>query len=279
MDDKTTQALHTAGIADLLRKIEAPDFGKEVLSFVSRAGPIRNFGAYFWTSVRNRKAVLSISCGTIGDYWLHRDGADFVANDDVFSELQATVEAAGEDPSSGIIRFSPPPSDARYPRYVRAGMIERLSVATRRGDHAIQSFFLRSTSDGRISDEELKGFRVLLPIAHEAITLRHRIVGSEAFQFRPGMSVSSLKERGNRLFEALSPREAATCDAILAGLSVAGTALQLQVSENTIRTLRRRAFRKLGVTSAQELMSLVLFDAPAASPALPARNPSLVQDR
>ncbi|WP_428649502.1 helix-turn-helix transcriptional regulator [Roseibium sp.] len=267
MDDKSDTVLHPARITTLLRKVEASDFGEEVLKFVSQAGPIRNFGAYFWTSVRRRKAVLSISCGSIGDYWLHRDGADFVANTDVFNELQATVEAAGEAPSSQIIRFTPPATDPRYPRYQRAGMLERLSVATRRGDHAIQSFFLRSASDGRISDREMERFAVLLPIAHEAITLRHRIVGSEAFQFRPGMSVSSLKERGNPLFGGLSPREAATCDAILAGLSVAGTALQLKVSENTIRTLRRRAFRKLGVTSAQELMSLALFDTQAAAPA------------
>ena len=40
--------------------------------------------------------------------------------------------------------------------------------------------------------------------------------------------------------------------------AVAGSALELGVSENTIRTLRRRAYRKLGLTSATQVVALVL---------------------
>ncbi len=260
MDDEFISAFDALGVARLLRKVEAPDFGASVLDFVSQAGPIRNFGAYFWTSVQRKKAVFSICSGDIGSYWFHRDGTDFVANPDVFAELQAAVEASSERAST-LSRFAPTETDPRFPRYVRAGMCEKLSIATRRGDHAILSFFLRSKADGMISQKEMRGFEALLPVAHEAISLRHRIVGSEAFQFRPGVSVSSLKERGLPRFSKLSPREAAACDSILAGLTVAGTALNMSVSENTVRTLRQRAFRKLGVSSAQQMTSFVLFEA------------------
>ena len=53
-------------------------------------------------------------------------------------------------------------------------------------------------------------------------------------------------------------REAQVCDLIVKGISVAGSALELGVSENTIRTLRRRAYRKLGLTSATQVVALVL---------------------
>ena len=61
-------------------------------------------------------------------------------------------------------------------------------------------------------------------------------------------------------FVTLSPREAEVSDQAVRGVSVAGTALALGVSENSVRTLRKRAWRKLGVGSATQLAALVLSD-------------------
>lgn len=254
MDDNDLTA-----VADLLRRVERADFDRAILDFVCRAGLLRNFGAYFWTSLRRGQAVLSVAGGEIGSYWFHRDAHDFVSNPVVFDEIQSLVTTCQEGVAS-VARFAPHPSDPRCVNYRRAGISERLTVATRKGDTAILSFFLRSAADGPIGTEEFGRFETLLPLAHEVITIRHRIIGSEAFQFRPGLSTSSLKERGVALFQSLSAREALVCDLILAGQTVEGTALELGVSVNTIRTFRSRAYRKLRVTSAQQMMSLILFE-------------------
>ena len=59
-------------------------------------------------------------------------------------------------------------------------------------------------------------------------------------------------------FVELTPREAEVCDLLLDGKSIAASALQLDISEATIRTLRQRAFRKLHVGSGRELMALFI---------------------
>lgn len=259
MDDNVLDAIDRLDLVRLLRGVERPDFDQTVLGFVVKAGTIRNFGAYFWTSVRRRQAVMSIAGGEIGSYWFNRDARDFVSNPEVLAEMHSLVsgDTVGD---AGVLRFVPQPSDPRIANYRRAGIIERLTVATRSADTAILSFFLRSGADGPIDDAEFRRFQTILPLAHEAITIRHRMVGSEAFQFRQGLSILALRERGVRAFLALSLREAQVCNSILAGRTVEGTALDLAISANTVRTLRRRAYRKLGVSSAQQMMSLILFE-------------------
>ena len=62
---------------------------------------------------------------------------------------------------------------------------------------------------------------------------------------------SYLKER----FPDLSPREAQVCALIACGLSVVAIALELQVSEETVITFRKRAYGKLSITSRGELFA------------------------
>ena len=56
----------------------------------------------------------------------------------------------------------------------------------------------------------------------------------------------------------LSSREVAVCTRLLMGYSNEAIALDLNVSFHSVRTYRRRAYLKLGVTSQNELFSLVL---------------------
>ena len=60
------------------------------------------------------------------------------------------------------------------------------------------------------------------------------------------------------LAERLSRREAEACARALIGVTNLGIALDLGVKESTVATLRRRAYRKLGISSLQELFLLCL---------------------
>ena len=133
-------------------------------------------------------------------------------------------------------------------------MIERVSVASRAGRGGFVSFYLRGKQTGWLTAPEMDRLRSVLPLAHELIGLRHRLVGGS------GATATGPRDRAVEPFTSLSPREAEVCDHAIRGISVAGTALELGISENSVRTLRKRAWRKLGVGSATALAALVLSD-------------------
>lgn len=59
-------------------------------------------------------------------------------------------------------------------------------------------------------------------------------------------------------FKALTPREREVCAAILSGLTLHGVAASLGISFNTVLTLRRRAYARLGIGTERELIRLSL---------------------
>lgn len=78
---------------------------------------------------------------------------------------------------------------------------------------------------------------------------------------RLSCSISSLAEIEGRIAvapEQLSQREAHVCARILYGLSTIGTALDLGIGEESVMTYRKRAYRRLGISSQRELLSWYL---------------------
>ncbi len=137
-------------------------------------------------------------------------------------------------------------------------MIERVTLSSRTENAGFLSFYLRGQKSGWFSDAEIENLTKALPMAHELIGLRHRIAGSEAFHYSLEARVTALKQRDVGVFGLLSPREAQVCDQLLNGVSVAGTAVVLGISDNSVRTLRKRAYAKLRVHSAIQIAALVL---------------------
>jgi DNA-binding CsgD family transcriptional regulator len=74
------------------------------------------------------------------------------------------------------------------------------------------------------------------------------------------MGAASLVARLVDTFESygISRREAEVCGHIISGYSAPATALILEISVNTVSTLRQRAYRKLNISCQNELYSLCL---------------------
>ena len=53
--------------------------------------------------------------------------------------------------------------------------------------------------------------------------------------------------------DVLSPREAEICAMILVGYTTLGISLNLEISINTVATHRKRAYKKLGIATQNEL--------------------------
>mgnify|MGYP003675229078 FL=1 len=243
--------------ARLAASVPGPDFGQRLLAHIRTAASIANFGAFYIADRARPDPVLSVWSGEMSDYWFNRNARTILSNPFLRDDIASRIAAAPEG-GLAIEHWHPPAHDPRAPIYARDGVIERVTVSSRTGRAGFLSFYLRGAEAGPISAPDLARLKSVLPLAHELIGLRHRIVGSEAFHFAPRASATALRERSVAGFASLSMREAQVCDLIVKGISVAGSALELGVSENTIRTLRRRAYRKLGLTSATQVVALVL---------------------
>lgn len=238
-------------VAALVAALPTEGFGAALLAHIRTAAEIANFGAFLVPDLGDPQPVLSVWSGRMSDYWFNVNARRITSHDTLRRDFVDRIRRA---PPGGLVmdRWHPPADDPRAPIYARDKVIERVSVASRAGRGGVVSFYLRGAQAGWLTEDDLTRLRTVLPLAHDLIGLRHRLIGAS------GSTASGLRDRAVDPFTALSPREAEVCDHAARGVSVAGTAVTLGVSENSVRTLRKRAWRKLGIGSATQLTALVL---------------------
>ncbi len=259
-------------VAALVAAVVQPDFALQVLAYIRGAAEIANFGTFYVADMSRPAPVLSIWAGEMSSYWFNRNASVILKNDQLMQSILQRIRAAQ---SGGLMieRWRPSPQDPISPIYVRDQVIERVTVSSYSERVGFQSFFLRGKAAGWISDAEMQRLQEVLPLVHELIGVRHRIAGGTAFgRAASGRAAAgrivTLRDQDAGPFGGLTRREAEVCDLAVRGMSVAGSALELGVSENTIRTLRRRAYGRLGVSSATQIATLILntIDEPPSSP-------------
>lgn len=259
-------------VAALAAAVVQPDFARQVLAYIRSAAEIANFGTFYVADMSRPAPVLSIWAGEMSSYWFNRNASVILKNDQLMQSILQRIRAA-QGGGQVIERWRPGPQDPISPIYVRDQVIERVTVSSYSERVGFQSFFLRGKAAGWISPAEMQRLQEVLPLVHELIGLRHRIAGGTAFgraasgRAAAGRTVT-LRDQDAGPFGALTRREAEVCDLAVRGMSVAGSALELGVSENTIRTLRRRAYRRLGVSSVTQIATLILntIDEPPSGP-------------
>ena len=244
-------------IAALTAAVPQSGFAQHLLAYVRRAADIANFGTFYVADMSRPEPVLSIWAGEMSTYWFNRNASTILANEQLTQSILDRIRAAR---GGGLVieRWRPEPEDPISPIYARDKAIERVTVSSCSERAGFQSFFLRGEKPGWLTEQDMERLQEVLPLAHELIGLRHRIAGSTAFHHAAFDRASALRERDAGPFGQLSVREAQICDCALQGKSVAGTALELGISENTVRTLRRRAYGKLGVNSATQIATIIL---------------------
>lgn len=114
----------------------------------------------------------------------------------------------------------------------------------------------RTRKSGAFDDQEvsvLGGFAsLLMPIINRSETLSMHANKS------PDHDVNELEDRFARLFPDLTKRERQTCARAAIGMTVEGAALDLGIATSSVLTYRKRAYRRLDVSSAYELARLVM---------------------
>ncbi|WP_353474291.1 LuxR C-terminal-related transcriptional regulator [Salipiger sp. H15] len=258
MSDIAPSPLPRDRSAALAALVPEPGFGAALLTYIRDAADIVNFGAFYVSDLKRPEPVLSIWSGEMSDYWFRRNARTIASHDSLRQDFSDRIRRA---PEGGLVidRWHPPADDPRATIYARDQVIERVSVASRIGRGGLVSFYLRGVQAGWLSDEEVTRLRAVLPLAHELIGLRHRIVGNQP-RLAAGRSFAALRADNVGAFAGLTMREAEICDLAARGLSVEGTALDLGISANTVRTLRRRAYRRLQVATTTQLTALLYSD-------------------
>jgi len=244
-------------LAHLAASLDRPDFAARVLETVTLACRLRNFAVFLIPDARRPVPILTLFHGNLGSYQLRRNASEATRQESYPARIAALI-AGNETSAAGFERSVPASDDPRRTIYERSKLSERIASVHREGGIAYVINYYRSAKDGAITEAEERRLRQLLPIVNALIVARHKIFGADAFQRLPRFEqVISLRQGGAPLFRDLSVREAQVCDRLSTGLSLRGVALELDVSENTAKTLRARAYRKLGIVSISQLFALL----------------------
>lgn len=168
------------------------------------------------------------------------------------------------DPVCDAFRFAPRAGDIAIQRIAGAdvsvpgfrrrffdegGIVERISIVQRGPKQWRGMNVARGAALGRFSDGEID---VLLGVARLALPMLSLIPR------RPGRpTTADLEQRFAIRFPILPERERQVCARAACGMSVEATALDLGIGKASVLTYRRRAYRRLAISSPFELSALV----------------------
>lgn len=117
--------------------------------------------------------------------------------------------------------------------------------------------FYRSNDDGTFRSDEIAGLETLTPLVVSSLCKHYSALFPDT---APDGAQAAPADAAGGLRAVLTEREAAVCDRIVMGFSSEAIALDLGIAENTVKTYRKRAYRKLGIGSQNELFALALRD-------------------
>ncbi|WP_050418958.1 helix-turn-helix transcriptional regulator [Bradyrhizobium tropiciagri] len=151
-------------------------------------------------------------------------------------------------------------SDAAYRRdiYERFELDGRISVLGRAGQHWRSVNFYKHSRKGGLTHSDVAA------ISKRAFTLfaaevRHLELAGETSGLAEGKPpVTFFQGLLVEIAPTLSHREAEVCAHALQGKTGEGTALELEITDATVATLKRRAYAKLNITNLNELFAICL---------------------
>ena len=180
------------------------------------------------------------------DYWRH----------DLANELTLPLEGRRLDGCWGVRTSAAEIDHTNYRThcYTSAGLEDRISLSEARNGRTLRVNFYRYRGKAFSSEDAARIFesaKLLL-----ALVRRHDQEASA-----PAQDFSDqCRMRLAAIAPSLPARELDVCVSIVNGVTSEGIALALNVSINTVFTYRKRAYARLGISSQNELVRLVLHE-------------------
>lgn len=154
-------------------------------------------------------------------------------------------------------RFETSEYHAHY--YARTGLVDELGATLRLSDDVALHLSLgRTRSHGRFRASELRYFRQLSPILMNRLrTITHRLGDVPELHSAPDL-IDRYQNMSGGGAKALSRREAEIAALIVQGHSSRAAGLCIGISDQTVKVHRRNIYKKLQISSQNELFSLLV---------------------
>lgn len=235
-----------AGIVDALG---TPDFGPVVLDALGAVAGVEEIFAFHRAEGGAMPSVI-LSAGAE-----RQAGGRAEAYRRHYFRLDPlnSVFRAGGERGGLCLRVRPDDiADRDYRRdcYARPGFAEKLSILRPgRGGWITLSLF-RHGGTGAFSDGEAQHLRALGRVLLPLIEAHGRTLGAD----RPGPgSAAAVEARLHSLCPTLTERERAVCARTVIGMTAEGIGLDLGIRPTSVLTYRRRAYERLGISTALQL--------------------------
>jgi len=142
--------------------------------------------------------------------------------------------------------------------YIRAGLLERVTVATTTLGQRVFLNLYRLEPNGPFAASEFAAIEALSRFL-AALAIKHVSMLGMLLRSRDRVDrIAALAARLHALDGRLTRRETDVLSRVLLGITSEGIAIDLGIGINTVLTYRKRAYARLGVTSQAELFSLCL---------------------
>jgi DNA-binding CsgD family transcriptional regulator len=177
----------------------------------------------------------------VAEYWRY-DPANRLASNARIAELSA--------------RFAPNEiNEKSYRRdcYSNLNLVDRFSILRKHNQTTLRLNLYRSKASGRFSDGQI-GAIIDVSSALFALMTKHHDLGQ-----RQEPAPEAARRRLLLAEPTLTPRELDVCVGIICGQTSEAIALSLGLSINTVLTYRKRAYSRLGISTQNELMRLLIM--------------------
>lgn len=256
-DPGVEPALITAALARLVRAVGTAEFADALLAFWRQAiCPVDQLVGFTRHPGRPGQTLF-----TVGDMPLRLAQALTQRYLDAYHLMDPTVDELRvlHQADAWLTRLDPAlPASSVYRAFFfdHSQLVDRVAILTRWGDEVVACHGYRRLPSGPFVHDDLEALQpwlgTLAALMRQHHALRPSAPSTAPPKPQPVATAVPPPERLQAL-DRLSARERAVYQRLLAGLSTDAIGLDLGVSSNTVRTFRKKLYRKLGVNSRLEL--------------------------
>jgi DNA-binding CsgD family transcriptional regulator len=141
--------------------------------------------------------------------------------------------------------------------FERANLCDKISIISNRTDGTVSCNLYRLASSGKFDTLEFQHVQALALPLTAAIWQHIEKIGLLTPLQNKSLRCSDETER--LALRSLSPREMQVCQRLLIGASNEGVALDMGITTHTVRSLRKRIYKKLQINSLNDLFSKYMY--------------------
>lgn len=245
------------GFEQAVLHVGRPVFPDALMAHLRRVAAVDHCMVFAFANDRDAQCLLTAGDIAIGDDLGAAYAGHFHAND-------PNKEVIFQRPCDSNAVLMPFVERRMYRRDYRklffddSGIVDKFATALWHDGICIYANFYRLQAGGRYTERQVNALNRASPKVVAAIT-RHCQLALESRSRDRSDGLGLLAQAFARPpLDALTARERDVCMNILQGLSSEAIAGKLGISLNSVLTYRRRAYQRLGITSQNELFSLVM---------------------